>query len=131
VPDCLFQLPHLAVGADITGGSGFYAHRLQQIVVVHGCDYDLTTRVDAYMRRVASEPLMWNWRRTLRKIFEVVGVRGGHPHRFSDTFAVDLLLAGVPLETGFNPAGTRQHQDQGEALFAQDLQPAGATGSEP
>jgi integrase/recombinase XerD len=39
-----------------------------------------------------------NWRRTLRKIFKAAGVKGGHPHRFRDTFAVDLLLAGVPLE---------------------------------
>lgn len=26
------------------------------------------------------------------------GVHGGHAHRFRDTFAVELLLAGVPLE---------------------------------
>jgi hypothetical protein len=25
-------------------------------------------------------------------------VKGGHPHRFRDTLAVDLLLAGVPME---------------------------------
>jgi integrase/recombinase XerD len=39
-----------------------------------------------------------NWRRTLRKVFKLAGVKGGHPHRFRDTFAVDLLLAGVPLK---------------------------------
>ncbi len=39
-----------------------------------------------------------NWRRALRKIFKSAGIKGGHPHRFRDTFAVDLLLAGVPLE---------------------------------
>jgi integrase/recombinase XerD len=39
-----------------------------------------------------------NWRRTLRKVFKAAGVKNGHPHRFRDTFAVDLLLAGVPLE---------------------------------
>ena len=26
------------------------------------------------------------------------GVHGGHPHRFRDTFAVELLLKGVPME---------------------------------
>src|SRR5215469_2298213 len=39
-----------------------------------------------------------NWRRTLRNLFRLADVKGGHPHRFRDTFAVDLLLAGVPLE---------------------------------
>jgi len=39
-----------------------------------------------------------NWRRSLRKLFALAKVTGGHPHRFRDTFAVELLLAGVPLE---------------------------------
>jgi len=34
----------------------------------------------------------------LRRIFELAGVQHGHAHRFRDTFAVELLLAGVPLE---------------------------------
>jgi len=34
----------------------------------------------------------------LKKIFELAGVAGGHAHRFRDTFATELLLAGVPLE---------------------------------
>ncbi len=34
----------------------------------------------------------------LRKIFTLAGITGGHAHRFRDTFAVELLLAGVPLE---------------------------------
>ena len=39
-----------------------------------------------------------NWRRSLRRLFTLAGVKGGHPHRFRDTFAVELLLSGVPLE---------------------------------
>jgi integrase len=39
-----------------------------------------------------------NWRRSLRKLFSLAGVDGGHPHRFRDTFAVELLMASVPLE---------------------------------
>lgn len=34
----------------------------------------------------------------LKKIFELAGVSDGHAHRFRDTFAIELLLAGVPLE---------------------------------
>lgn len=39
-----------------------------------------------------------NWRRALRRVFRIADVLGGHPHRFRDTFAVELLRAGVPLE---------------------------------
>ncbi len=39
-----------------------------------------------------------NYRRSLRALFKLAGVKGGHPHRFRDTFAVELLLTGVPLE---------------------------------
>lgn len=40
-----------------------------------------------------------NWSRYLDTLFELAGIEGGHSHRFRDTFAVELLLAGVPLET--------------------------------
>jgi integrase/recombinase XerD len=40
-----------------------------------------------------------NWSRYLDSLFELAKVKGGHSHRFRDTFAVELLLAGTPLET--------------------------------
>lgn len=39
-----------------------------------------------------------SWQRTLRKLFELAGIPRGHAHRFRDTFAVELLLAGVSTE---------------------------------
>ena len=39
-----------------------------------------------------------DWQRNLRKLFAFAGIDGGHAHRFRDTFAVELLLKGVPLE---------------------------------
>ena len=39
-----------------------------------------------------------DWRRSLRKLFRLAGVTDGHAHRFRHTFAVELLLAGVPLD---------------------------------
>ena len=38
------------------------------------------------------------WRRRLNRLFELAGVKNSHPHRFRDTFSVELLLAGVPIE---------------------------------
>jgi integrase/recombinase XerD len=38
------------------------------------------------------------WQRRLQTLFALAGVGSGHAHRFRDTFAVELLLAGVPLE---------------------------------
>ncbi|HSY51463.1 MAG TPA: site-specific integrase [Thermoanaerobaculia bacterium] len=39
-----------------------------------------------------------DWQRSLRKLFELAKVSGAHAHRFRDTFAVELLLAGVPID---------------------------------
>ena len=34
----------------------------------------------------------------LHSLFQLAGVKGGHAHRCRDTFAVELLLKGVPIE---------------------------------
>jgi integrase/recombinase XerD len=39
-----------------------------------------------------------DWQRSFRKLFKLAKVEGGHPHRFRDTFSVELLLKGVPIE---------------------------------
>jgi integrase len=38
------------------------------------------------------------WRKQLAPVFTKAKIEGAHPHQFRDTFAVELLLAGVPLE---------------------------------
>jgi len=38
------------------------------------------------------------WQRRLQRLFELAKVRTGHAHRLRDTFAVELLLADVPLD---------------------------------
>jgi integrase/recombinase XerD len=39
------------------------------------------------------------WCDRLAKVFKRSGVKGAHSHRFRDTFAVGLLLGGMPLES--------------------------------
>lgn len=42
--------------------------------------------------------IVTNWQRYLARLFEMSGVAQAHSHRFRDTFAVELLLAGVPID---------------------------------
>jgi integrase/recombinase XerD len=44
------------------------------------------------------ETIVGSWRKRFVKLFELAKVKDGHPHRFRDTFAVELLLTGVPIE---------------------------------
>jgi len=39
-----------------------------------------------------------DWQAKLKKLFAQAKLPDGHAHRFRDTFAVELLLAGVPIE---------------------------------
>jgi integrase/recombinase XerD len=49
--------------------------------------------------RSKRETTVKSWNRVFRKIFATAdpAIKGGHPHRFRDTFAVSLLLSGVEL----------------------------------
>jgi integrase len=38
------------------------------------------------------------WERTFTRVFEIAHVKNGRIHRFRDTFAVELLLASVPID---------------------------------
>ncbi len=73
-----------------------------------------------------ADPPFWNrtgkitsavgvWERTLKRLFEIAGIKGGHAHRLRDTFAVELLKKGTPLESvavllgHSSPAVTARH----------------------
>ncbi len=38
------------------------------------------------------------WMKYLRRLFTIAGLKDAHSHHFRDTFAVALLLQGVPIE---------------------------------
>jgi len=39
-----------------------------------------------------------SWQTRLRKLFRLANIPNGHPHMFRDTFAVELLLVGTPMQ---------------------------------
>lgn len=42
------------------------------------------------------DSIVRSWQTRLRRLFDIAKVENGHPHRFRDTFAVELLLATPP-----------------------------------
>jgi integrase/recombinase XerD len=44
------------------------------------------------------ESIVRSWQTRLRRLFKLANVPNGHAHRIRDTFAVELLLAGAPIE---------------------------------
>jgi len=45
-----------------------------------------------------AKSVVGDWQRNLKRLVILAGVPDGHAHRFRDTFSVELLLAGVPIE---------------------------------
>jgi integrase/recombinase XerD len=39
-----------------------------------------------------------DYQRSFKKLYKLAGVQNGHAHRWRDTFAVELLLSGMPIE---------------------------------
>jgi integrase len=40
-----------------------------------------------------------DWQKRLKKVYVMAGIPDRHSHRLRDTFSVDLLQKGVPIET--------------------------------
>jgi integrase/recombinase XerD len=69
-------------------------------VVVNALDAVLRPGSPCYFWSGESKPksAVGDWQRSLAKLFELAQVPGAHAHRFRDTFAVESLVAGIPIE---------------------------------
>jgi len=94
---------------DKINGNKLFLYTQKTGVPVYTMLPDFVIRALDVIPRVSGTHLFWNgtdtldgvvgsWQRRLRKLFRLAKVSDGHAHRFRDTFATDLLLAGVPIE---------------------------------
>ena len=51
-----------------------------------------------WTRETKAESATKNWEKCPKRLFCLPGMPEGHAHRFRDTFAVDMLLAVVPID---------------------------------
>ena len=64
----------------------------------------------------SKETLAGNWRRTFRRLCEIAGVEGGHPHRFRDTLGGGATTGGGADRAGLCTAGAFVGKDYGAPL---------------
>jgi integrase len=94
---------------DKINGNKLFLYTQKTGVPVYTVLPDFVVRALDTIPRITPTHFFWNgtatldavvgsWQRRLRKLFQLANVSDGHGHRFRDTFAAELLLAGVPIE---------------------------------
>jgi len=95
--------------ADKIDGNKLFLYTQKTGVPVYTVLPDFVVRALETIPRVTATHFFWkgagnldgvvgSWQKRLRKLFRLTKVPEGHAHRFRDTFAAELLLAGVPIE---------------------------------
>jgi integrase/recombinase XerD len=94
---------------DQVSGNKLFIYTQKSGVPVYVVLPDFVVQIVENIPRIASKYFFWNgidnldtivgsWQKRLRKLFKLAMISGGHAHRFRDTFATELLLAGIPIE---------------------------------
>lgn len=94
---------------DQVSGNKLFIYTQKSGVPVYVVLPDFVVQVVQTIPRLSSKYFFWNgignlgtivgsWQKRLRKLFKLAMISGGHAHRFRDTFATELLLAGIPIE---------------------------------
>jgi len=99
----------VSLSADRIKGNRLFLYAAKTGVPVNVILPDFVVEAVEATPRVSGARLFWSgagkldsvvrsWQTRLRRIFELAQVPKGHAHRLRDTFAVELLLSGVPIE---------------------------------
>lgn len=99
----------VSLGVDRIMGSRLFLYTQKTGVPVQTVLPDFVLRALEATPRACEKYFFWtgkgtiesavrSWQSRLRKLFKLAKVQRGHAHRFRDTFAVGLLLAGVPID---------------------------------
>jgi integrase/recombinase XerD len=99
----------VSLSTDRITGNRLFLYTQKTGVPVHAVLPDFVLRALETTPRATERYFFWSgigklesavrsWQTRLRRLFALAKVPDGHAHRFRDTLAVDLLLAGVPIE---------------------------------
>lgn len=94
---------------EMLDGNKLFLYTSKTGAPVHLILPEFVTEALRTMPRLSERYLFWTgnstlhtaigiWQRSLRSLFRLARVENGYAHRFRDTFSVELLLSGVPIE---------------------------------
>jgi integrase/recombinase XerD len=108
IPACVIG-DAVSLSTDRLKGDRLFLYTAKAGTPVNAVLPDPVVRAIAKMPKTGKTHFFWSgngkvdsvashWRKRLQHLFKLAKVPNAHAHRFRDTFATELLLAGIPIE---------------------------------